>query len=228
MKRTLIFALPLVLALAALGAAPASAEIGFSIFGGFRVGGLHFDIGLHHGGPAYRPGYFYRVHQPVPARGYRCGSACYRAPAGYYHHSSCPVVLHHFRAHSFAPPVFGPYGFHYDYRYRTYWDPGHGHRFYGGRYYWDHRYDRRFRGRSDHHHRHGWDHRHGSRYDRRYDGRWDGRWDGRYDRRWGGRYDGRYDSRRDRRWGGRSDDDSDSDRRWRDRYRGRAVPRPHD
>ena len=192
----LLLAAGLVLGLAI----PADAEASFRVRTEFRVGGFDFGFGFHSAPYRYAPDYYYRVPRPIAHRGYTCGSACFRSAGAFFHHPTCPVVLHHFRVHRFDPGHhWGRYDRHLQHRYDV-WSyrghPGHhGYRGRGGYYERDRRHYER-------------DRRHYER-DRRRDGRGYGVYRYWEDPRWRDPYE--RDHRRHR------DDDSDSDRRHRRR-----------
>lgn len=136
LKKVLILACIPVLAFAP-GLVPAAHADDISwLFGiGFNIGSFHFNIGARHVDRYSHRGryydsdpwdYYIRVNAPIQYRGYRCSNACYRDGGYYYHHTSCPVVRHHFNR----------YGYDFDRVLYTY-SP---HRRYDDRRYDDRRY----------------------------------------------------------------------------------------
>lgn len=108
MKRPLLGSALILVLLLSLGEGafqPAVAS-GWSIGGGFRVGGLHFSLAYADGHRGRHGGHYYRTRGHVRYDGYRCGRSCFKRAAYNYHHSACPLVLHHFRRHDYHPTRF--------------------------------------------------------------------------------------------------------------------------
>lgn len=186
---------------AVLAAAPglvptASADHEEWVFGaGVRVGGFELNIGYvptRHGPPTY----YYATHHDIHYDDYRCTDRCYRRGRTFYHHESCPALLHLFHVQRVHPHhLYTRYAPRYDGRWQRY-DPHHWHRSYRG----DRHHDRDYR-------RHG-------QYSR----------EGRYKHQGSYRRHGRYD-RRDWRQRRYDDDHHRHDRGRRDRGRGRGHDR---
>jgi hypothetical protein len=160
-------------------APPADAgHLDWSFGVGFHVGGLHFRVGFSPQGYGGYPGPFFlttnRLHYP----GYSCNGACFRRGAGYYHHSSCPLLSFHFRGGGYGPDYYinnyapyrgygQSYGRYYPNRsYRNYYRDGYRDRYrpQRGRHYQG---DRHHRDRYDRDRRHkGYRDNRGSRQDR--------------------------------------------------------------
>lgn len=138
------------------------------VFGaGVRVGGFELNIGYVPTGYG-PPTYYYATHDAIHYDGYRCTDRCYRRGRTYYHHESCPVLLHLFNLQRVHPHrLFTRYAPRYDGRWQRY-DP----------YGWDHGY-RGDHGYRDRGYRHEGSYRREGRY--RHEGRY--RREGRYDRR---------------------------------------------
>lgn len=131
-----------VLSLAMLGApgvVPRAEASSLSLHfgGGFRIGGVHFNIGVHSRAGRYHD-HYYRTSHRLRYDGYSCNRSCYRHKRYTYHHRACPIVRHHFKRYGHdAYEVFDAYApryerkYRYDRRYRSY-----------DRY---DRYDRRYR-----------------------------------------------------------------------------------
>ncbi len=160
MKRSLLgTALLLGLAMSLGPGAPTPAAAGdWYIGGGFRVGGLEFSLAFDHARDHLGPYYYRTRHSPSHA-GYGCGSYCLKRSGYIYHHSGCPLVLHHFRVHRFHParawdyyrgPGYDRYpGRGRDYGHRDYGYRGRGHRDYGQRGRGHRDYGYRGRGQRD-------------------------------------------------------------------------------
>ncbi|MCB1035050.1 MAG: hypothetical protein KDD47_14580 [Acidobacteria bacterium] len=120
-----------------------AASLSLHFGGGFRIGGVFFNIGVHARDGHYHD-HYYRTSHRLRYDGYSCSRACYRDEKYTYHHRSCPVVSHHLRRYGYdAGAVFNTYApryegrSHYDRYDRSYRDDG--------RYDRDDRYDRRYR-----------------------------------------------------------------------------------
>ena len=106
----------------------AHAEAYWSGFGDFRIGDVHFSVGVHsaHTGRSRRhPGYYYRTTHRLNHKKHRCGAYCYRRSQYNYHHESCPLLGVHFERYGAPPAHYAArsWGRHDGYRY-----DGHGDR----------------------------------------------------------------------------------------------------
>ena len=72
----------------------------WDVGGAFRVGGLSFSIGYGRH-DSLQPDYYYRVNAPLVHPRRTCGRACFRRGDSYYHHSTCPLLLGHFRRYGY-------------------------------------------------------------------------------------------------------------------------------
>lgn len=153
----------LVVATPGLVPVAAASHPALSFGAGLEIGGVHLSIGytsVRHGHPTY----YYRTRQAVAYDGYACNDRCYRSGGVYYHHETCPVVLHLMHLHRVHPHrLFADHAPRYDGRWSSY-DPWSYHRSYARRHGGDARYyDRDYRGRYEGRDRsrgHGRDDRH--------------------------------------------------------------------
>ncbi|MEM7479740.1 MAG: hypothetical protein AAF481_01085 [Acidobacteriota bacterium] len=133
----------------------AEAGHGWLFGGGFKIGGFHFSLGFRDTG--YAPTYYYRTHDRVAYRGYKCSDRCYRSGRTHYHHEACPVISHHLDRHRLTlHTIFARHAPYYDGRYARGYDRYYRSDRYGYDRY-DDRYDRSERRRY---------HRRGHRHDR--------------------------------------------------------------
>lgn len=134
----------------------------------FRIGNVHLTIGHQPYGHGSASSYYYRTNHAVHYDGYQCTDRCYRSGRSYYHHESCPVVLHLLHLNRIHPhDVFARHAPRYDGRFASY-DPYAFHRGYSSRRGGHGRYrdhdghwrDRRGHGRHDRGRHRGWYRRH--------------------------------------------------------------------
>lgn len=86
---------------------------------GVRIGGFHLSIGYS---PRDR-GYYYRTSDRIGYDHYRCTDRCSRRGREWYHHESCPVVLHLLHLERIHPhSLYTRHAPSYDGRFRGY-DP---------------------------------------------------------------------------------------------------------
>ena len=77
----------------------AHAEAFWTGVGDFRIGDVHFSVGVHsaHAGRYGRqPGYYYRTTHRLHYKKHRCGAHYYRRDDYVYHHEGCPLLGVHF------------------------------------------------------------------------------------------------------------------------------------
>lgn len=119
----------------------AASHPSLSFGAGLQIGGVHLSIGytpVRHGHPTY----YYRTRQAVAYDSYQCSDRCYRSGGTYYHHESCPVVLHLMHLNRVHPHrLFADHAPVYDGRWSSY-DPWAFHRSYGRSHGGDRGYDR--------------------------------------------------------------------------------------
>ena len=141
----------------------AHAEAFWTGVGDFRIGDVHFSVGVHsaHAGRYGRqPGYYYRTTHRLHYKKHRCGAHCYRRNDYVYHHEGCPLLGVHFERYGAPPAYYAPRS----------WGRRDGYRYDG--------YDYRSR---DQHRGHGPRH-HKNRGQGR--GPWRGEWHGQWRGRW--------------------------------------------
>ena len=89
----------------------AHAETYWTGFGDFRIGDVHFSVGVHsaHTGRSGRhPGYYYRTTHRLNYKKHQCGAYCYRRSNYDYHHESCPLLGVHFERYGASPAYYAP------------------------------------------------------------------------------------------------------------------------